>query len=126
MNSVPDPFLATVEHVGWPNHSTGGCDGKGAAVSDDPVIEIEVELCNRDGLHARPVSRLVEIANRFDAALTIVKDGQEADGRSVLQLLTLAAPKGTRLKVIAHGHDAEPLTTSIREEIEKGFGEELR
>ena len=94
-------------------------------MNEQEAVRLEVELRNRDGLHARPVSRIVEIANRFAADFTIIKEETEVDGRSVLQLLTLAAPKGTRLILVAIGEDADKLVASIRDEIDRGFGEPI-
>jgi len=62
--------------------------------------EVEVELANRHGLHLRPATRFAQIAMKFRAEVTVVVDGQEVNGKSILMLTSLAAERGARLKVI--------------------------
>ena len=62
-----------------------------------------VEVVNRNGLHARPASLLVELAKGFQSEISIVTDGHEVDGKSILEVLSLAAARGTMLEVRAEG-----------------------
>lgn len=86
--------------------------------------EREVEIRNTLGLHVRPSSALAELARKFAASLTIVKDGMTVDGKSSMDLLMLAATRGTALRLVAEGDDAEELVGKVSALIESGFGEE--
>ena len=59
------------------------------------MIERNVQIRNRLGLHARAAVKFVNTANRFIADVRIVKDGSEIDGKSILGILTLAATQGS-------------------------------
>jgi len=79
---------------------------------------------NRLGLHARAAAQLVQTANQFSAEVTLVKDDIEVNGKSIMGILLLAAPKGTEIAVSVDGADEEPAMQSIAELIENGFGED--
>ena len=59
--------------------------------------EIEVEIRNEAGLHARPSSLFVQIAGEYDANVTVVSEGEEVNGKSIMGLMLLAAEKGRKL-----------------------------
>jgi phosphocarrier protein len=80
-------------------------------------------LKNRHGLHARPISRLVEVAVRYSSELTVTHDGRTADGRSILELMTLGAGPGATLTFAARGEDAEELLDALSRLVEEDFGE---
>ena len=84
------------------------------------------EYCirNQYGIHARPAAMIVETASRFDADVMIEKDGNRVSAKSVLGLMTLEASRGSRLRVIVEGPDAEPVLEALGELIEKNFNEE--
>lgn len=88
-------------------------------------FERTFQIVNKLGLHARPAARLVQTANRFQAEITLQKDGQHANAKSIMGVLMLAAPLGTDLNVVAYGDDAEEAVRAIGELISDGFGEEL-
>ena len=67
---------------------------------------------------------LVDLAASFSAAVTIVRDDQEVDGKSIMQVMMLAATKGTELNVRAQGDDAAAAVAAICALIERGFDEE--
>lgn len=69
--------------------------------------ERELVIKNRTGLHARPAAVFVQIANKYESEITIVKEEQRVNGKSIMGILTLAAEKGARIMVIAEGQDAE-------------------
>ena len=83
-----------------------------------------VTIVNPQGLHARPARLFVELANCFDADIEVVKDGQRADGKSILSILTLAAEEGTPLWLRATGRDAQNALAALAELVEQGFGVE--
>ncbi len=96
-------------------------------MNTDDVFEREIMVDNSMGLHARPAAQLVRIASGFDATMSVEKldeDGEQADCRSVLSLLMLAAGKGTRLMLRASGPQAEEAFRAAVEFFESKFGEE--
>lgn len=70
------------------------------------VEKKEIVIQNSAGLHARPAALFVQTANKYGSSITIVKDGQEVNGKSIMGLLMLAAEKGTKVLLIADGDDA--------------------
>lgn len=88
-----------------------------------PVEIRQVVVPNREGLHARPIAMIAETANRFRAQLVVSLQGREVDGRSVLQLMTLCAGKGTEISLRGDGDDARELVDAVAGLIEGGFGE---
>jgi phosphocarrier protein len=83
-----------------------------------------VLIPNKAGLHARPISQFVEIASRFQAPLTVSCNGKTVDGKSILQLMTLAAAKGNELELESEGEDAEEMLRSLEDLIKAGFHED--
>ena len=88
------------------------------------MIQREVRIVNRLGLHARAAARFVHTANRFRARITVAHDGRSMDGKSILGILLLAASQGTRLVVSAEGEDEAPAVEALAALVEGGFGEE--
>ena len=87
------------------------------------MIEREVRVVNELGLHARAAARLVEVAGSFRASVTIMRGTAQADAKSLLGLLTLAAGHGSRLKLYADGADADEAIQALARLIENGFNE---
>ena len=79
---------------------------------------------NKLGLHARAASMFVRLSNRFSSDIKLIKDGYEVNGKSILGILSLAAIKGSELKIVTTGEDAEEALGEIEKLIESGFGEE--
>lgn len=84
----------------------------------------EFKIVNRLGLHARAAAQLVQTANRFLSDVTIEKDGNEVNGKSIMGLLMLAAPLGSTITVSVSGEDAEEAMKVIGALINDGFGED--
>lgn len=78
---------------------------------------------NKLGLHARAAAVLVKTTSRFLSDIKIIKDDVEADGKSILGILSFAASKGTNITVLTDGVDADIALNTIEELIESGFGE---
>ena len=89
-----------------------------------PIEEMEYEIVNRLGLHARAAAQLVQAANRFLSDVMIEKDGNEVNGKSIMGLLMLAAPQGSKVNVTVSGEDAEDAMKVIGTLINDGFGED--
>ncbi len=84
---------------------------------------LAVRVPNPAGLHARPCQAIAQIAQRHQASVRIACDGVEADGRSILELMTLCAPCEATLTIHAQGPDAADLVQRIAALVADGFGE---
>ena len=82
-----------------------------------------VMVTNQLGLHARAAAQLVKVANRFKSNVTVSTEGQEANAKSIMGVLMLAAAKGMRLKIRCEGEDAAPCLEELRKLIADKFGE---
>ncbi|MEM1208919.1 MAG: HPr family phosphocarrier protein [Planctomycetota bacterium] len=80
-----------------------------------PTASAQVVIQNPLGLHARPAMAFVDAANGFAAQVRVIKDDQKVDGKSIMQLMMLAAVQGTSLTVEAEGDDAEAAVTELSE-----------
>ena len=79
---------------------------------------------NKFGLHARPSASFVQIASRFRSEIKVEKDGQVADGKSILDLMMLAAAQGTHINIKAQGEDAREALGALGDLIDGRFGED--
>lgn len=88
------------------------------------MVEIRTfEITNRLGIHARVAAKMVETAYRFQAEVFLEKDGAEVNGRSILGILTLCCPQGSRLTIRVEGADAGEAIEAFARLIEEKFGE---
>jgi phosphocarrier protein HPr len=88
------------------------------------MIKVQTfEITNRLGIHARVAAKLVELARRFQAGIFMEKDGVEVNARSILGILTLYCPQGSRLTIRAEGADAGNAMAAFARLIEEKFGE---
>lgn len=88
-----------------------------------PRVSARLEITNRLGLHARAARLLVEAVRHLDADLIVVKDDQTVNGKSILELMMLAAGPGTVLEVAAAGPDAEAALAAVTHLVEQRFHE---
>ena len=87
------------------------------------MIEKEILIKNKLGLHARAAVKFVNLANRYSAAVKIVRSGVEIDGKSILGILTLAATQGTTIRLVVAGKDEEAAMAALIELIANRFDE---
>jgi len=92
----------------------------------EATLTREVVVANSQGLHARPADMLAREARKWQSRIELVADAQRADGKSILEVLTLAAEAGTRLVVEATGPDAQQALEAIGSLFERGFNEHER
>ncbi len=83
-----------------------------------------VRITNKRGLHARASAKLVEAAARFRSHITVTRDGQTVDARSIMGLMMLAASLGTEIEIVCEGEDCDEALTAILALAEAKFGEE--
>jgi phosphocarrier protein HPr len=93
-------------------------------VADD-LVERDCLVRNRMGLHARPAAKIVQAANRFRCDVTLSKDDQSVNGKSIMGVLMLAAAQGTSVHVRAEGEGAAEAVEAITRLFEIGFDEEM-
>lgn len=93
-------------------------------MSPQSCLKTTAKIVNKRGLHARASAKLVEAASRFKAHVTVSKDGQCVDARSIMGLMLLAAPIGTEIEISAAGEDAQEALTAILALVDAKFGED--
>lgn len=93
-------------------------------MSQEPCVKAVAKIVNKRGLHARASAKLVEAASRFKAHVTVTKDGNVVDARSIMGLMLLAAPIGSDIEITASGEDAEDALTAIVALVDAKFGED--
>jgi phosphocarrier protein len=81
-------------------------------------------IINKLGVHVRPATQLVKIANKFDSDIYIKKDDLEVDGKSIMGILMLAASRGSKIIIRADGEDAKEAIEELGSLIIGKFGED--
>ncbi len=84
-----------------------------------------VEIVNKRGLHARASAKFVKLASEFDAEVTVSREGQKVDARSIMGLMMLGAGPGSTLDIDADGADAESALDALCELVQAGFHEDI-
>lgn len=87
------------------------------------MIQSKAKVTNKTGLHARPASLLVNKANEFESNITIEYDGREANGKSILGVMSLGAGQGSEIIIKAEGPDEEDAGKALSDFINSGLGE---
>jgi phosphocarrier protein HPr len=105
-----------------------GVQHPGFAMSDFSASGVyqclaEVTIVNKKGLHARASAAFVKCVERFDAEVSVIKDGTTVNGTSIMGLMMLAAGPGTRIIIETEGPDAEEAMDALTSLIEQGFHE---
>ena len=87
------------------------------------MLEKEVMIINKLGLHARAAAKFVTLASSFSSEIDISRDGQTVNGKSIMGVMMLAASRGSSIVIRANGHDEEEAATSLEELVQNRFGE---
>ncbi|MFC1501747.1 HPr family phosphocarrier protein [Elusimicrobiota bacterium] len=87
------------------------------------MIEKQIEIRNKLGLHARPAAVMVQTASKFKAKIKIRKDSSEVDAKSIMGIMTLAANAGSKIILVADGEDEQEAISELGKLIEAGFDE---
>ncbi len=87
------------------------------------MIQKELDIINKLGLHARAASKLVKLATRFESEITIAKGDRKASGKSIMGVMMLAASCGTTISLEVDGADEAEAAEAIEQLIGDRFGE---
>ncbi len=87
-------------------------------------VSTQVTIVNRLGLHARPAMTFVDLATTFQSEIKVSKADTLVDGKSIMQMMMLAAAKGATLEISAEGPDADKALAALKALVESGFDEE--
>jgi phosphocarrier protein HPr len=88
------------------------------------MIEETLTVTNQKGIHTRPAAVLVKTAAKYSSDFTIVKDGMEINGKSIIGVMSLAAEEGADLIIRVEGSDEQDAFQAIKAVFERGFDEE--
>ena len=83
----------------------------------------DFSVVSRLGLHALAATRIVQTAAEFSAEVHVEKDGQQANGKNIIEMLMLLADEGSKITIRSKGEDAVQAMAAIEELILSGFGE---
>src|SRR3954454_11015661 len=99
------------------------------AASDDPLSAMavvrEIPIINKRGLHARASAKFVQMVERFNAEVTVTRNGETVGGTSIMGLMMLSAGPGTSIVVSVTGPEAAAAMEALTELIGSKFGEEI-
>ena len=87
------------------------------------MAEATLDVINKLGLHARAASKLTTLCGSFNCTIEFSKDGQKANGKSIMALMLLAAGKGSQLQVRCEGKDEQQALAAVTELFANRFGE---
>lgn len=85
--------------------------------------ELSLTIKHKVGLHARPASLFVREAAKFQANITVLYDGKEANAKSILSVLALGVNQGAQITLRAEGPDADAALQALQALVESNFGE---
>ena len=88
------------------------------------MLEREVTIVNKLGLHARAAARLVQTASAYGSEVLVSRNGQEVNGKSIMGVMMLAASKGSQITLKVDGEDEAQAMQALVELIEDRFGED--
>ncbi|MBI4429576.1 MAG: HPr family phosphocarrier protein [Ignavibacteriales bacterium] len=89
------------------------------------MVEQEVTIKNKMGLHTRPAASIVKLAAKYKADFFIEKDGLEINGKSIIGVMTLAAEQGSTMLLRFTGDDEEEASKAMVDLFDRGFDEEM-
>jgi phosphocarrier protein HPr len=112
-------MTATADDAGSP-----GDDAASDMPSSSGALVREIPIINKRGLHARASAKFVQMVERFNAEITVTRNGETVGGTSIMGLMMLSAGPGTSIVVSATGAEAEAAIAALTELIGSKFGEE--
>lgn len=87
------------------------------------MVETNVTVKNRAGIHTRPAASIVKLSAKFSSDIYLIRDGFAINAKSIIGVMTLAAEQGANLTIRADGEDEEIASKEMKELFDSGFGE---
>ena len=88
------------------------------------MIETEIEIINKLGLHARAAAKLVNLASGFESEIQLQCNGRTINGKSIMGVMMLAAAKGAKVLLMVDGNDEQTATDELTALVKQRFGED--
>jgi phosphocarrier protein HPr len=104
--------------------SPDGSEAAPDAGSSSGAVSREIPIINKRGLHARASAKFVQLVERFNAEVTVTRNGESVGGNSIMGLMMLSAGPGTTILVSVKGPEAQAALDAIAELVGNKFGEE--
>ncbi len=83
------------------------------------MVQVRYKIKNEEGLHARPASDFCKVAGGFKSNITLLKDGEEYDAKSILMVLCMGAVKGEVIEIRADGDDEQQAVDALVESLDR-------
>jgi len=83
------------------------------------MVQVSYTIKNEEGLHARPASDFCKTANSFESKITVIKDGEEYEAKSILMVLCVGAVQGDTIEIRAEGEDEQEAVKALIETLEQ-------
>jgi len=106
-----------------PAQRSGECAAEEGQFRAGAVVR-KLDICNRKGLHARASAKFVQMVEKFDADVRVMRCGETVGGTSIMGLMMLAAAPGTSITVEATGKEAAAVIDALTALINSRFGED--
>ncbi|MFZ0946162.1 MAG: HPr family phosphocarrier protein [Syntrophobacteraceae bacterium] len=94
-----------------------------SSAAESPALVQEFVVANRMGIHARVAAQIVRVASRFESVILFAKSGNTVSGKSILDLMTLVCPHGSKIIISAKGPDAAEALNALAALFQAKFGE---
>ena len=79
------------------------------------VVKKKITVKNKQGLHARPAALFVQLANKFDGRISVARDSEKVNGKSIMGILMLGAEKDSEIEIEVEGKDAQEALQALEE-----------
>lgn len=83
------------------------------------IVKKKMRVLNKQGLHARPAALFVQVANKFDSRISVSRDEEKVNGKSIMGILMLGAEQGSEIIIEAEGKDAEAAVAELEKILNK-------
>jgi len=83
------------------------------------LVRKKLKVKNKQGLHARPAALFVQVANRFESNITVSRDQEKVNGKSIMGILMLGAEQGSEIILEAEGKDADAALIELERIVDK-------
>lgn len=87
------------------------------------MVQQEIEIINKLGLHARASAKLTQLAAKYQSEVWLTRDGRRVNAKSIMGVMMLAAGKGAKVMLETNGNDEEACFKAVNELIQNRFGE---